>query len=324
MAEEISSYTSEKIYISKGYAIIAVIFSHILYQTSVEVYLRELCNPCVGIFFFWAGYLADTNHIWEKYGRRILRVLIPYVIWSVIYTLWSGDYLEFGIKLLTGRCCATFYFMFVYVQLMLLLPLWAWLLQQKYWWIGFFPTVIWFVVITTYSLLGNYLMYPWNVNLFPVWLAVFYLGICVRYGKVKVPKKIYYALPAGLFLEYAESLYWHARGREDLATSPAKSATMFFAILVCLGFYVWSKKDWPEEMNPAIMTLRKILCLFGECSFGIYLIHTLVITALSKYTNLWELGYGAVIPVVLGLNLILVLALRKLLPRSVGKWIGVY
>jgi fucose 4-O-acetylase-like acetyltransferase len=50
---------------------------------------RPVINFSVATFLFISGYLTKTeNDNWGNFcKKRIIRVLIPYVIWTVLYTL---------------------------------------------------------------------------------------------------------------------------------------------------------------------------------------------------------------------------------------------
>lgn len=110
---------------------------------------------------FLSGYLIDISNIniKEFYKKRIIRVLIPYTIWTILYTtvgsISSGISLKRYIyNFITAESTPTMYYIFVYIQFVLLTPLLAKLLKKKYWYLGFVVAPISFNKLLL--MIGNY------------------------------------------------------------------------------------------------------------------------------------------------------------------------
>ena len=77
------------IQILRAFAIIAVVLIHDCPPDGWQVYFRPFINYAVAIFLFLSGYLTNAKRRdWKRfYKNRITRVLIPYIIWSLLYSV---------------------------------------------------------------------------------------------------------------------------------------------------------------------------------------------------------------------------------------------
>ena len=73
----------------RAIAIIAVVMIHTTPAGQWQVFCKPFINFAVATFIFLSGYLTKAdNENWLKfYVRRITRVLLPYIIWTVIYSI---------------------------------------------------------------------------------------------------------------------------------------------------------------------------------------------------------------------------------------------
>lgn len=128
---------NQQIQVLRGIAIIAVVMIHTCPLGLSQVYFRPFINFSVALFFFLSGYLTkwDNNDWPSLMRRRVKRVLIPYVIWTVIYSIPNISPYKVTLNLLTARGAMQLYFIFVYIQLVLLTPFLCKLSKSKYNWI---------------------------------------------------------------------------------------------------------------------------------------------------------------------------------------------
>ena len=94
----------------------------------MQVICKPFINFAVATFIFLSGYLtkADNDNWLAFYRRRITRVLVPYFIWTVIYSIQDiqSEGLSVLVKnLLCANATTTLYYIFVYIQFVLLTPL---------------------------------------------------------------------------------------------------------------------------------------------------------------------------------------------------------
>ncbi len=323
----------EKIQVVRAIAIFMVIVTHTVLFNPYEIYIRPFVNPAVGMFIFLSGMLTKEEiqgkEILSFYKRRLLRVFIPYTLWSIIYVVFQGSYDTAVIDYLTGNCCSTFYYILVYMQLVVVAPLIGKLIRSKVWWIGFAITPV--AIITEYVLTycGFNITYPYNINNFFVWFIFFYLGMLIRIRyennkKVSSGRKnvvCIILIPICIALELLEGHFWLAMGRDDFANTQVKLSAMCTGIVVCIliGSIILSN----NKRKPF-----KLFALIGDASFGIYLIHQLLIGIWGRYfpnliiaSDYWFI-IEAVVVLIIGF--IIIFILQKIFGKKIGRLLGVY
>ena len=137
-AKRLTSCESRRIQILRGIAIFAVVMIHTYPHNLAGVYIRSVINFAVSMFIFLSGYLTKLKYDdWNTfYIKRLKKVVIPYIFWSVVITIIKGNYRGFVVNLLTGNCLSQYYFIIVYIQFVLLTPLIVRLLRSKVSWGG--------------------------------------------------------------------------------------------------------------------------------------------------------------------------------------------
>lgn len=320
----LSEERKKRIQIIRALAICSVVVIHTVTWNPYEVYIRPFVNFGVGIFLFLSGFLTvKIDEIGSFYKKRCMRVLLPYIFWSFVLCLVYKNYGDFLKKLLTFQESSIYYYIFVYLQIMILAPILVHIAETRYYWSVLLVTPIAILVEMILAFQQIYLIYPWNINNCFVWISFFYLGMLMRQGKIKV------TIPgwvlaiewiAGIGLEVKEGKFWLAFGREDLATTQVKFSTMFVTLLVCIVVYEYmiSENAYPY---PGRKYLSQLLMDVGGSSFGIYLLHPLVIHLLEQRISL-----------VFPLNTIVVILIsyiciklgQVIFRRKLGKYLGFY
>lgn len=322
---KINNNVSKKIQICRAIAIIAVVTIHNCLGGYYGVILRPLINFCVAVFLFLSGLLTSDKV--ENYGtfykKRLLRVLIPYTIWSIIYTVYYGNYELFFFRYLTGQCCNIYYYILVYIQLTLLVPIIIKILHSKYWIIGFGITPI--TIIIQYFLLwdGHQVVYPWNAIICLVWFIFFYFGMCVRSEKIKIKlpfKKSLLLWIITITLQYIESFAWFIfANNNNMATTQIKISSMLTSMSVSIIMYIWITDEKNLKENIYINTMITI----GNYSFGIYMSHILLMNILAKSLyQIIPIYFPFTILIILFVEIILVSIFIKIFGDKISKGVG--
>ena len=99
-----------------------------------QVWIRPFINWAVPLFLFLSGYLTKIkNDNWlSLIKKRSLRVMIPYLLWSLIYTFPNFTLTRFFFNLFSAKGAIMLYFIFVYVQMVLLTPLFSRIAKPKF------------------------------------------------------------------------------------------------------------------------------------------------------------------------------------------------
>ena len=128
-----------KIQVLRGLAIIAVVMIHTCPSGYAQVWIRPFINWAVPLFLFLSGYLTKMeNDNWSSLIRkRVLKVMIPYLLWTLIYTIPNFTPTRFLFNLVSAKGAITLYFIFVYVQMVLLTPAFSKISKPKFGWILF-------------------------------------------------------------------------------------------------------------------------------------------------------------------------------------------
>jgi surface polysaccharide O-acyltransferase-like enzyme len=328
----------------RGIAIIAVVAMHAIpwqeYQDYVILSYRQLLNFAVPVFLFISGYWSTKKPIssLEDYKqfliKRFLRVLIPYLFWSVIYLAYedikthSFDIEKTLFAILTGKASGHFYFIILIIQLYVLTPLLQYTNRRQ------FGIELVFLLNMIY-LLVQYLMCLhglWNFTdplgivhipfhvLFLSMVVFYQAGLLMRshYNEVSIPRIMRsVVLPAILIsavisVQEALMILTHY-GNWLLAISPLKYSSFLYFACVIWGFLALRErfKNWP-----------KLLVTIGEYSFGIFLIHMIILRGIAKVLHKVALNWSSqllyqsiVILMTLSICLVLIYLTRRFLPK---------
>ena len=318
----------KKIQVLRALAIMVVVLIHTCPSNEiVQIFVRPFLNIGVALFVFLSGYLTDIDRKeWKPfYKKRILRVLIPYVIWSLLY-LFIKHKTGLSIKtvvynLLTGKSAVMMYYVLVYIQLVLLTPLIGKLAKSKYKWIGW--------IISPLSLLIKYLWIfkicapphkyvnlLWNISGFN-WFTVYFLGILLGNKIIKKKFDIKKLIPLWVLtvgIQIAEGYGWYLLGQTNCGTqskvSTLLTSMVFMLIIYC---YIVDKKKKGDN---------KLLVMIGDYSFAVYLSHIMILRFLIK------IPFWSSIPFVINSAILLSISVgcayigNKILGEKISKWLG--
>ena len=235
------------------------------------------------------------------YKRRISRVLVPYFVWSVIFGIVSILKQEFNTATFLGqiisfRTCGIYYYFAVYIQLVLLTPLLGGLLHSKYWKLGFWITPVFYIPVYVFAVMRNPIKFPWNAICCVMWLVFYYFGLCVRNGRLKLKPenagKWFIALIVVNVIQAIEGSGWFLFGDFDMATGNFKYTSLVGSVISIALFILYiengSRLLFHVKRNRLTAVILKSLKMVGDNSFGIYLSHILVMSALNKvlYTRI--------------------------------------
>lgn len=230
--------------------------------------LKQALVCAVPVFFFLAGYFASSG-----VGPRLLRVGIPYLIWSAVASVLLGarDPVTILEDILTGSALGPYYFMLGLLALIALTPLIARALRHP----AGLPICLGIgvahVLLCYLALAADPELNWWWYMVFPTaWVPYYALGMA-RKLEAPAPSATRVRLLAGLALaglalSCLEGFALFARhGAGGGVAQPVKLSSMFYALAICeLILALRGRVEFPRW-------LRGI----GALSFGIYLLHEL-------------------------------------------------
>ena len=305
---------NQKIQVCRAIAIIAVIATHIqIDNPMIRVGIRPIVNFEVGLFIFLSGMLTSVDDNWKRYGKkRLLRVIIPYVIWSIISMIYYRD--DPIYNFVTG---SYYYYVFVYVALVILTPFIQWLIKSKGWIFGLVISPVAILIEYILCFVDKQIPFPWYLENPFVWLGFYYIGMCLKYGRIKCSfnKAVYFIIYCiSLVLQYIETYIWFSYGNEIMASTQIKFTSEISTIFLCMFLYSWIKES--DKKMP------RILVELGNCSFAMYLSHSLVISFLKSNDRWWSFSFIIQLLIVIFVDFACLFILSRILPKKVSKWIG--
>lgn len=220
--------------------------------------------------------------------------------------MYHNSYSHFLTDLITFRTCSSYYYIGVYIQITLLIPLICRLAKSKYKMYGLLITPAAIIIEYILIFLNIGLPFPWNANNFAVWFIYFYLGLLLGNAQIEVKlTKIRMAIVYMLAytIQLMESFYWYRIGNYYMATTQIKLSAMITSIVVIVIIYQYI----PIKKNEC----NRVLTIIGNCSFEIYMSHMFIMELVGKHSA-WE---KAIFPI----NTIMLFILSFTLSLIVGK-----
>jgi surface polysaccharide O-acyltransferase-like enzyme len=252
-----------------------------------------LSRSCVPIFVMLTGYLFLPRQIspYRFYVKRFSSILPPFLFWSLVYifisTRWSGADI-FSLKFLTERIIsklingASFHLWYIYLLfwLYLFLPYISFLVKKLTERMVITLIILWGIAVLIGQLIGF-------SELTPVSFAYYfgyYLGYLIigYYFSIESFTARIQNVKVYSFIGFVTGVMITILGTYWLSISEGKLNYFFYGYLtmnVCLSaisaFLFFKSLDVKEK-------IPKIIEVIDSRSYGVYLIHVLVLTCLKK------------------------------------------
>lgn len=289
----------------------------------------------VPVFVMLSGYLllGKFNDLSSFLSKRLVRVFIPFLFWTLFYIVWANFYgvkperipWDLGLivqKILTGGGGASYHLWFVYMLLGLyaITPLVSrWIRQVPENEVRFF-LVLWIVSSTIYPLVNRLFGFQiaYELRYFSGYIGYFILGYWLGNKMIAVANWVLVSLflvgwGATLLLSYKLS---YDIGRFD---SFAIDYLSFNVILMSISIFLLFKQACNAPFLPKLMNQLDVQ------SYGMYLVHVLILRVLSRKFHLnytWihpALGIATQFTLCVLISFVLIWVISKI-PR-VGSWI---
>ena len=234
----------------RAIAIIAVVMIHTTPAGEMQVVCKPFINFAVATFIFLSGYLtkADDDNWLAFYRRRITRVLVPYFIWTVIYSIQDiqSEGLSVLVKnLLCANATTTLYYIFVYIQFVLLTPLLGKLAKSRFRHLGWIIaplSVVLFKYIPAFGdiHLGKHVELLWSDACLG-WFTFYYLGLILG-NKLLSPKfnliNLVFIYCVSLLLQMGEGYLWFTVDPAGCGSQLKLSSILSSSIFMLFTYYV--------------------------------------------------------------------------------------
>ncbi|OON38062.1 hypothetical protein BTJ39_19005 [Izhakiella australiensis] len=275
----------------------AIPFSYFHLAWSVSVAYEAIGRMAYPLFLLVAGYISlnKDESLLSTLKSRVMNLLIPLVIWSVVYLLYDrfingNDRPVSLLSLLSRPAYSHLWFIYTMILLYLVTPLLNTFIQNGSRQRLNYILVLWFVMASVYMLfdnikenllLGHGIPHPSNIDQV-VYLSGYYImGGVIRRFKItpKVPiSAIIFILSAVLtaVLTYSLSISTFSPNQIFLyysAPTLVIVSVSFFFMLLC------AKINFSNTQQQIISTLSMY-------STGIFFIHLLILQSLLRYFNI--------------------------------------
>ena len=309
----------------RAIAIIAVVMIHTTPAGQWQVFCKPFINFAVATFIFLSGYLTKAdNENWLKfYVRRITRVLVPYIIWTVIYSIpdiQSSGPSALVKNLLCANATTTLYYIFVYIQFVLLTPLLGKLAKSPYMHLGWLIaplSVILFKYIPVFGdiQLGKHIELFWNDACLG-WFTFYYLGLILgnriidRQFNIRSLAVLYCA---SLLLQMGEGYLWFTVDPAGCGSQLKLTSILSSSIFMLILYNVLSSNHG---------TKCRLLSTIGDYSFGIYLVHMMILKALEPMALYSAIPYPVTSLIILIISFIFCYVCTAVIGKRVGRFLG--
>ena len=264
-------------------------------------FIEQIITFSVPVFLFVSGFFiafavgrSRVIEGWRVAGSRIVTLVVPYLIWSVVMFIFAYvqnikySLLEYAKLLFIGGAADPYYYIPLLVQLLLLAPLLI-LAARNHW-------KLLLVIVAIIQLFVQSIKYPFS---FVSESSVIQQFVALTPGWFFPAKMFWFVFGVVFGLHITEIKQWATRYRWILLT--------ILVILLPLGMLEWelilriSSSEWVGYYDTALDSLYAfmfILCFIsfdrvvppysqrlfniGAKSYGIYLVHALVLIIASK------------------------------------------
>ncbi|MEK3884860.1 acyltransferase [Paenibacillus sp. PL2-23] len=259
------------------------------------------------LFYSYYNRPLDGKLIGSFYKRRLLYILVPYIVVSAMYFIylklayqqpfWTFASLdEFWQKLRTGKVYAHLYFVYISIQFYLLFPILLWVSKRwpklVYGFIPFGFAAQWAFVLYNYYVEPVKDKGSWSLSYFSFFFVGAFLGI--YYPKLKkwiamtrehatAGRVALWLLLLGAWLALALAhvrIYHNARAYGTIYPGMLYEFLWnfhtLFSAFAALGLSYFMYRHLPQWISGTLYSI-------GQLSFGIYLIHILFLFLYDRY-----------------------------------------
>ena len=249
-----------------------------------QVWCRPFINFGVGLFLFLSGLLSSAEH-WKP-AKRITKIVIPYLVWTLIYVVSANIESPFDIPMaymkaiVLANSAAVMYYVFVYCQFTLLIPLINKLAHSKVYYLGFLIAPIEIIVMRYIPLYTGITLNVYISRIVDVsclgWFTYFYMGYLIGNNLLKInisAVKLVLIWAFSIVLQIGEGYLQFSAGEPNCGTQLKLTSILTGLLFVLLAYkYI---------MTDGFRYKSKVLKKIGDDSFGIYFSHLAVMAVLN-------------------------------------------
>lgn len=250
----------------------------------------------VPLFFMLSGALliGKEEYLHVFFQKRFVKVVIPLIIWSIFYWAWRTYY--YG-QTVSGGIWSMFVeplyfhlgFIYIILSLYLAAPIVRLFYPSSSTYIKMYYIIIALVVtgiLPFMSVLTGITKFIFiDFSFFSGWIAYFILGKFITECKTNLYRWIFFSVFIVGSLSTTLLTYWwsHQRGTPNELFYLYLSPNVVVAAIGMFGFLV----SFEENLKSLSPTLQKAMISVSQASFGIYLIHPVILELLASPRIAW-------------------------------------
>lgn len=306
----VNANKSKKIQLLRGLAIIAVVFIHTTPEGMTQVVCRPFLNIAVGTFIFLSGMLSDAQK-WKPF-KRLTKVLPPYVIWTFLYTLTLSyrtpdlivrKYIRY---LISGNSAAIMYYIFVYCEFTLVIPLIDKLAKSRFKYLGFLISPLEIICARLLPIIFEIQLNKYISSIVGLsclgWFTYFYLGYTLGNYHTSIngrTRTIVGFWAISILIQMLEGYWYYSMGISDCGTQLKLSAVLSGSLFCILAFR-YIEKDSTKKLS--------FLVTLGNYSFGIFFSHIFIkklLSAIPGYLDYVFYPLNSIILILISLGVVM-------------------
>lgn len=264
---------------------------------------NSLVRPCIPLFVMLSGAFLLTRQNWNVsyfIRRRLMGVAVPFVAWSALYAVWDyvlngvtttfWDFLRHLASGMTNPTYSHLWYLPLILSLYLLVPIFQLYVLNSTLGNQIYFLALWLVATIAIPVIESQFNFPVGYSITPVFG---YIGYFVLGGTLLVflPARIsilwLIAACATLISGYLVTIW----GTYILTLKNADKFDEYFysylspnVIAMSIAAFVLLR-EWGVRLQqaiPASASTRRLITLASTASFGIYLVHMIVLELLTS------------------------------------------
>lgn len=291
--------------------------------------IEVLCYFAVPIFVMLSGATLlkyrDRYTTKEYFIKRIQKVLIPWVIWSLIIYIISNknfNLLNFANSFIYGKIETVYWFFSLIIYLYCLIPVLSVLTQKEeyrktMWGIVVFIFLIQSVLQPILKMIHipfpTILNYMTGQNAYIIYLLLGYLLSTTNLNKKR--RLIAYTLAImAIITRYTYTMFTSINTGK--LNQDSWGYTAFTGLFLAVGIFIFIQNiDWKNIFNKLKINPKNISKL-TSCSFGVYLIHILIRSKIILFLGINTQSYFSrlIFPIILYAICVMIVYIIKKIP----------
>lgn len=266
-------------------------------------------QTCVGLFVLISGamLLGKKESVKDFFMKRSVKVLLPWIAWTLIYMTWNYFYLDYRVSSFTDLLkffritfMTQLWFLPMIFTLYLLTPFLRSLVRTVPRVLPYLFIMVWFIFVCLLPLSNPSVSYPIWVQFVGYYVAGYYLL------QLKPSRRVVWASGIIAVTSLAATIILGSQFYSQISPT--------IIVLSCSLFVVIRGLLEGLDVNRSV---RNIVVFLGKVSFGVYLAHLIILQLFRSYMNIPSSEQNFLIPtlittiVVFALSSVVVYCLQK-------------